>query len=198
MAFQMPSTQRDKILAFSCIAAIAGIGLYYQFAWRPKAAELSVLQAHIDTLGAQNALARQEVARGTASKLKEEAEQYGRLLLVMRALVPVANEVVALINQLSTAARRAGLELGGIAAPTIINGDVFDTYKYRLTATGSYHKLSRFLTNVGSLSRIMAPMNVSLTPAAPKPGQRQGPGEQLLDVTFEIQTYVAKTSARGP
>lgn len=198
MAFQMPSTQRDQILAFSCIAAIAGIGLYYQFVWAPKATELSVLQAHIDTLGAQNALARQEVARGTASKLKEEAEQYGRLLLVMRTLVPVANEVPALINQLSTAARRAGLELGGIAAPTIIGGDVFDTYKYRLTATGSYHKLSQFLTNVGSLSRIMAPMNVALVPAAPKPGQRQEANEQLLDVTFEIQTYVAKASARAP
>jgi len=198
MAFQMPTTRRDQGLAVGCIAAIAGIGLYYQFVWAPKATDLTVLQAHIDTLSAQNDLARQEVAKGTASKLKEEAEQYGRLLVLMRTLVPVANEVPALINQLSTAARRAGLELGGIAAPTIINGDVFDTYKYKLTATGSYHKLSRFLTNMGSLSRIMAPMNVALTPAAPKPSQRQGPNEQLLDVNFEIQTYVAKTSSRAP
>jgi type IV pilus assembly protein PilO len=197
MELKMPATQRDQLLAFGAILAIAAMGLYYQFVWAPKSVVLAGVQARIDTLSAQNEVAQLEVTRGTASKLKDEAEQYGRLLLVMRTLVPVANEVPALINQLSTAARRAGLELGGIAAPTIINGDVFDTYKYKLSAAGSYHKLSQFLTNVGSLSRIMAPMNVTLSPSAPG-ARRQGPGEQILDVSFEVQTYVAKASSRAP
>jgi len=199
MELKMPATQRDQLLAFGAVAAIAAIGLYYQFLWAPKSTALAVVQARIDTLSAQNEIARLEVTRGTASKLKDEAEQYGRLLLVMRTLVPVANEVPTLIDELSTAARRTGLELGGLNAPTIINGDVFDTYKYKLVVTGSYHRVSQFLTNVGSMSRIVVPMNVALSPTARPTGSlRAQAGEQLLDVNFEIQTYVAKTSSRTP
>ena len=195
MAIQMPTTQRDQLLAFGAIVALGGIYLFHMYVYSPKSEVLALSQTRVDSLTVQNDLARREIARGTASKLKEEAEMYGRLLGLMRTLVPVANEVPALIEQLSTTARRAGLELGGIQAPTIINGDVFDTYKYRITVTGSYHKLSTFLTNVSSLTRIMAPMNVSLTPTA-RAGTRQEPGEQLLDANFEIQTYVAKTAVR--
>jgi len=198
MELKMPATQRDQLLALASVVAIAAVGLYFYYVWVPNGKIFAEKQARIDTLSAHNNLARIEVARGTASKFKDEAERYGGLLLAMRTLVPVANEVPKLINQLSTAARTAGLELGGINAPTIINGDVFDTYNYRLTTTGSYHNLSQFLTNVGSLPRIMAPMNVTLTPSAPKPSQRQVPGQQLLDMGFDVQTYVAKSSARAP
>jgi len=198
MELKMPATQRDQLLALGSVVAIVAIGIYFYYVWVPNGKIFAEKQMRIDTLSAHNNLARIEVARGTASKFKDEAAQYGGLLQAMRTLVPVANEVPKLINQLSTAARTAGLELGGINAPTIISGDVFDTYNYRLTTTGSYHNLAQFLTNVGSLSRIMAPMNVALTPSAPKPSQRQIPGQQLLDMGFDVQTYVAKSSARAP
>lgn len=199
MELKMPATQRDQLLAFGAVAAIAAIGLYYWFLWAPEGKRMEVDQGRLDTLSAQNELARVEVARGTASKLKEEAEQYGRLLLVMRTLVPVANEVPKLIDELSTAARKVGLDLGGLQAPTIINGDIFDTYKYKLVVTGSYHRVTQFLTNVGSMSRIVAPMNVALVPTVRDlKSLRAQAGEQLLDVNFEIQTYVAKSSLRAP
>jgi type IV pilus assembly protein PilO len=198
MELKMPATQRDQLLALGAVVAIVAIGIYFYYVWVPNGKIFAEKQARIDTLAAHNNLARIEVARGTASKFKDEAAQYGDLLLAMRTLVPVANEVPKLINQLSTAARTAGLELGGINAPTIISGDVFDTYNYRLTTTGSYHSLAQFLTNVGSLSRIMAPMNVALTASAPKASQRQIPGQQILDMGFDVQTYVAKSSARAP
>jgi type IV pilus assembly protein PilO len=194
MAIQMPTTQRDQLLAFGAIAAFAGIFLYNMYVHAPKGEELAKSQARLDSLVVQNDIARKEIARGTASKLREEAEMYGRVLSLMRTLVPAANEVPALIEQLSSTARRSGLDLGGLVAPTIINGDVFDTYKYRITVTGSYHKLTAFLTNVSSLQRIMAPMNVSLSPSS-RPG-RAGTGEALLDANLEIQTYVAKTAPR--
>src|SRR6185295_12412544 len=109
---------------------------------------------------------QQEVAKGTASKLKAEAEMYGRMLVVMRTLVPTANEVTVLIDQVSNAARQTGLDIGGLQAPTIIPGDIFDTHKYKMSVTGPYHKVTRFLTNIGSLERIVAPINVSLAPPA--------------------------------
>jgi Tfp pilus assembly protein PilO len=186
-----PANQREQLLLVGAIVALAAIGGYWYLQYSPKSLELDGVKAHIDTLTVQNEASQREVARGTASTLKAEAAMYGRMLTVMRTLVPSANEVTILIDEISNAARRTGLDIGGLQAPTIINGDVFDTHKYKLNVTGPYHKVSAFLTNIGSLQRIVAPINVSL---APPQGSKKSavPGEQLLDVAFEIQTYVAK------
>jgi len=198
MAIQAPTTQRDQGLAFAAFLAIAGIGAYWYFLWSPTSERLALVQARIDSLTVLNETAKREIARGTTAKTKAEAEEYGRMLALMRTLVPVQNEVAALIDQLSTTARRSGLDLGGLAAPTIINGDVFDTYKYKVTVTGSYHRLTEFLTGVGQMARIVAPTNVQFT-ATKRPANtlRATPGEYMLDASFEVQTYVAK-SRGGP
>ncbi|HEX7937953.1 MAG TPA: type 4a pilus biogenesis protein PilO [Gemmatimonadaceae bacterium] len=196
MAIEAPKTQRDQLLAIGAFLAIAAIVGFYMYVWSPKSEELVKTQTRIDTLVAQNELARREVARGTASKLKEEAEQYGRMLAVMRTLVPTANEVPVLLDDISTAARRAGLELGGTAPLGVISGDIFDTHKYKLQVTGPYHKVAQFLTNIASMTRIVAPINVTLVGAAAN-ARKSTAGEQMLDVQFEIQTYVAKGGVRG-
>src|SRR5256885_443918 len=121
MAIEAPKTQRDQLLAVGAFLAIAAIVGFYMYVWSPASEELVKTQTRIDTLTAQNELARREVARGTASKLKAEAEEYGRMLTLMRTLVPTANEVPVLLDDISTAARRAGLELGGTAPLGVIS-----------------------------------------------------------------------------
>lgn len=190
---KMPTNQRDQAMLAICVAALALMGLYYYYLWKPKALELETLSARVDTLVAQNVAIRQDIARGSASKLKEEAEEYGRLLVLFRQLVPLANEVPTLLDQISGAARQTDLELGGVEPLGVIPGEIFDTYRYRMGVAGPYHRVARFLNNIGSLTRIVAPMNLSLTPSGRSTG-RLRPGELLLDATFEIQTYVAKTA----
>lgn len=196
MALTKPVTQRDQLLLIAAIAAFGLVYAFYQFVWSKKDAELTTMQVRIDTLTSQNEIARKEVARGTATKLKEEAEMYGRMLAVMRTLVPTANEVPVLINQISTAARRTGLDLGDVAPNGLINGDVFDTYKFRLAVTGPYHKIAQLLANIGSQTRIVAPMNLSLAPSTRN--TKSTSSEKMLDATFEIQTYVARAGKGAP
>jgi len=192
----LPQNQRDQIMVVVCIAALGLAAAYYMYLWSPKNQELSTLSARIDTLTVQNDNARREVARGTAGKLKAEADEFGRMLVTMRQLVPVANEVPTLLEQISTAARRTGLDIADVTPLGVITGDVFDTYRYRMGVTGSFHRIARFLDNIGSLTRIVAPMNLSLLPTTrDMRAQRIRPGESLLDASFEIQTYVAKTAA---
>ncbi|HEU4993683.1 MAG TPA: type 4a pilus biogenesis protein PilO [Gemmatimonadaceae bacterium] len=191
MALGLPQNQRDQIMVMICAIALGLAGAYYFYLWSPKNEELALLRTRIDTLVAENESARREVARGTVGKLKNEADEFGRMLQQMRVLVPVANEVPTLLDQISTAARRTGLDIADVTPLGTINGDVFDTYRYKMGVTGSYHRIAQFLDNVGSLSRIVAPMNLTLTPSA-RPNQRARPGESILDATFEIQTYVAK------
>ena len=195
----LPTNQRDQIMVVACIAALGLAGAYYMYLWSPKNEQLALLKTRIDTLEAQNENARREVARGTASKLKAEADEFGRMLTQMRQLVPVANEVPTLLEQISTAARRTGLDIADVTPLGVINGDVFDTYRYKMGVTGSYHRIAQFLTNVGSLTRIVAPMNLSILPTArDMKNQRVRQGEATLDASFEIQTFVAKTSAPPP
>ena len=193
----LPTNQRDQIMLIVCVAALGLAGVYYQYLWSPKSAELGLLQTRVDSLVAANEIARREMARGNAGRLREEAEQYGRMLAQMRQLVPTASEVPALIDNISTAARRAGLDLGPMEPLGTVRGDVFDTHKWKMQVTGPYHKVAEFLTNVGNLTRIVAPMNVQLAPTTRRTVRRAA-GEQLLDAQFEIQTYVAKVAAPRP
>lgn len=192
---KMPTNQRDQLMLAACVVAFAAIGAYWYFMYSPKSVELDTLRARVDTLVAQNESVRREIAKGTASKLKEEAEEYGRMLVLFRQLVPIANEVPTLLDQISTAARQVGLELGGVNPQGVIPGEIFDTYRYQIGVTGSYHRIAQFLNNIGSLTRIVAPMNLALNPGgAGKPR----PNEQQLTATFEIQTYVAKSAMPAP
>jgi type IV pilus assembly protein PilO len=194
----LPSNQRDQIMLVVCVVALGLAGAYYMYLWSPKQDQLAILQTRIDSLTAANETARREVASGSAAKLREEADQYGRMLVVMRQLVPVANEVPTLLEQISTAARRTGLDIGDVTPLGVINGDVFDTYRYKIGVTGSYHRIAQFLSNVGSLTRIVAPMNVAILPSGRSAtNSRLRPNESQLDASFEIQTYVAKTALPG-
>lgn len=194
---KMPTNQRDQLMLFACVAAFAAIGAYWYFLYSPKTVVLNTLSARVDTLVAQNESVRREIAKGTASRLKEEAEEYGRMLVLFRQLVPIANEVPTLLDQISTAARQVGLELGGVNPQGVIPGEIFDTYRYQIGVTGSYHRIAQFLNNIGSLTRIVAPMNLVLNPGGGA-GPRTRPNEQQLNATFEIQTYVAKSAMPAP
>ena len=162
-----------------------------------KGTEIVTMTERVDTLESRNQRARAELKTGNVEALKAEAARHARDLEVMRQLVPTGNEVPALLEQVSTAARRVGLDLATVQPAPVIEGDQFDTYRYKITVTGGYHNVAEFLTNVGSLTRIIAPVNLALTPATSSvSGARSRPmGGSALDTKFEIQTYVAKTSA---
>ena len=188
---KMPESQRDKGLLAVAVLLIAGIGVYWYLMFKPKAVELQTLRGRIDSLVVRNNTIRDDIAKGGATRLKAEAEEYGRMLSVFRQLVPVANEVPTLVDQISGAAKATGLDLGGIEPLGVIPGEIFDTYRYRMSVSGTYHRVAQFLNNVGALTRIVAPMNLQITPSTRGLAKARR-GEQWLDAAFEIQTYVAK------
>ena len=192
----LPTAKRDQTMLIICVLALGLTYVFYQYVYTPKSAELDTQQERVEKMVASNEEIRKEIARGTAAKLKEEADMYGRMLVLMRQLVPVSNEVPRLLDQISTAARQAGLELGPITPLGIIPGEVFETHRYNMGVTGQYHRIGQFLDNVGSLTRVMAPMNLTLR-LSNRPGMKARPNEALLDAAFEIQTYVLKTAPAG-
>ena len=192
----LPQNPRDQKLLIVAILAIGLAAVYQQFVWSPKNVELQTLSDRVETLDSLNRLAKAEVAKGTATQMKREADEYSRELMVLRRLVPTVNEVPTLLDAVSTAARRAGLELSDVAPDGVVNGDQFDTYRYKLGVTGPYQKVAEFLANIGSLPRIVAPINVSLAPSSRIGEIKPKKNEQFLDAKFGIQTYVAHAALK--
>jgi type IV pilus assembly protein PilO len=173
------------------VLAIGLVAVYQQLMWTPKNDELKTLAVRLDSLDSLNATAKKDAAKGNSAKMKAEADLFSRQLEVLRKLVPRENEVPALLESVSEAARRAGLELANVIPDVVTPGDDFDAYKYKLAIIGPYHEVGQFLANVGSLSRIVEPINVQLAVSTKNTERKAKKDEQLLEVNFQIQTYVA-------
>ncbi|HEY4130362.1 MAG TPA: type 4a pilus biogenesis protein PilO [Gemmatimonadaceae bacterium] len=194
----LPQNSRDQKLVIVTILAIGLAGVYQQLVWTPKAQELHTIETRLDTLDSLNRVAKVEVSKGSAAKMRAEADQYSRELSVLRHLVPTTNEVPPLLEAISNSARRAGLELSAVSPDGVVNGDQFDTYKYKLAVSGPFHQVAEFFANVGSLPRIVAPINATVTPSGRTGEKHTRPDEQLLDANFGIQTYVAHAAPPAP
>jgi type IV pilus assembly protein PilO len=191
----LPQNPRDQKLVLVALVAVGLAATYQQLVWKPKAADLQVLSARLDTLDSLNKVAAADVRRGNSAKMKQEADGFARELAVLRRLVPTQNEVPALVESISSAARRAGLEFSDVQPDGIVSGDEFDTYRYKVAVTGPYHQVAEFVSNIGDLPRIVVPMNMQLQPTNRAGGElKQRKNEQLLDVHFQVQTYVAHSA----
>ncbi len=194
MAIGANLTKRDQMLIAVSVLTFAAAGAYGYFLYLPKNEDLAAVQEHVDALDKKNSQARADVANGSLQKLRIEAEQYAAELVLLRQIVPTTNEVPALLENVSTAARRVGLDLSSVEPMPVLVGEQFDTYRYKLSVTGGYHAIAAFLTNVGSLNRIIAPVALTLKPLSPQDQKKiriQKKDESLLDSDFQIQTYTA-------
>lgn len=200
MAGLPPMTKREQNLVALALVVVVAVAAYWYLLWTPKNDELVLLEARVAKLDSTNAKAKKEARAGKLDDLKREVERANQSLALMRQLVPTGNEVPALLDQVSVAARSAGLEMAGVKPEAVIPGDQFDTYRYSVSMLGSYHQTVRFFADVGSLTRIMAPVGISIVPRQEQSNNRRrmGADQQLLDVDFELQTFVAKTAPTTP
>lgn len=197
----LPTNQRDQGMIAVGVISLMLAAAFYSYVYSPKSEELSRIEERVTALETANDKAKVEVARGRDSKeLRAQAEMYKQNLELMRQLVPTGNEVPALLEQVSTAARRVGLDIGAVEPEPVIPGDEFDTYRYKISIVGGYNDVGEFLTNVGSLTRIVAPVNLKLTPSTNPEAIRTKThgGQSVLQSDFEMQTYVAKAGAPEP
>ena len=193
MAIGANLTRRDQMLISAMVLTIALAGAYGYFLYKPKREQLAAIEQHVNALDKKNQQAKADLANGSVTKLKAQAAEYEASLKVLQQLVPTTNEVPALLENVSTAARRVGLDLASVEPMPVIVGEQFDTYRYKVSVKGGYHALAGFLTNVGSLNRIVAPvaLDVKQQSAQEKKKARPKEGESTLDTDFQIQTYIA-------
>lgn len=194
MASFAPQGQRDQIMLLVAVLGLAIGGAYWYFVYDPKSAELATLETRIEQLDAANQKAKAQLAKGTVEQLRLQTKGLRDNLDLMRTLIPAGNEVPALLDQISGAARRTGLQIGNFEPGALIEGEQFDTYRFKLSVQGSYHRIGELLASIGTLQRIVAPINLQLDAANANQVRSPKPGVQELVAQFEIQTYVVKTA----
>jgi type IV pilus assembly protein PilO len=196
----MPKGQREQALLLVCLVAVAAIGLYWYMVYQPRATVLAEEQTRVETLVALNEKAKVEMSRGSLADIRRELAEYQQSLSLIRSLVPTGNEVPALLEQVSTAARRVGLDVASVDPQPVIEGANYDTYRYGISIIGGYHELAEFFANVGSLNRIMLPVNVSLNVSTNANAQktRRSTDDAVIEARFQLQTFVTNGPSTDP
>jgi type IV pilus assembly protein PilO len=197
MAIGANMTQREQMMVGIAVVAFLLAGAFWYFPYQSNNERLTVIEQHVEALDKVNSKAQKEMAKGNVTELRAQADAYKQSLNVMRQLVPTNNEVPLLLDQVSTAARRANLDIGAVQPDSVIPGNEFDTYRYKVGLVGTYHELGRFFANVGALTRIVAPVDVKLQPANPAQQKRMR-SASLIQADMEIRTYVARTAPLPP
>ena len=124
----LPQNQGDQTkLAVALIAGALAV-FYYMYPYATRAEELEATRLRVEELETANAKAAVEAKGTSARQLAAQARTLAISLDAMKQLVPAEHEVPGLLEQVSTAARRAGLDICGVAPETVLSGDKFDSY----------------------------------------------------------------------
>lgn len=190
----LPTNQRDQVMLLVGVVGIIGAFAFWNWVYSPKGEALDLTREHIEKLDASNQRAKAIMARGSVEQLQEESKRLQANLDLMRTLIPTGNEVPALLDQILGAARRTGLEFSNFAPTATVQGESFDTYRFRMSMQGSYHQIGELLTAIGSLRRVIVPVNVSLAASTTREARANRPDERILTANFDIQTYVVRTT----
>jgi type IV pilus assembly protein PilO len=190
----VPQGQREQLMVLVMVIAVALVGGYWFVVYSPTSDEFVEQRSRLERLNTVNHQAKSELAKGSVSDLQAQLAEYQRNLALVRTLVPTSNEVPALLEQVSNAARRVGLDLAAVDPQPVIEGETYDTHRYNMAVLGGYHELAAFLTNVGSLTRILLPVNLTLQmPSNPNAARNRQRGEAaVVEARFQLQAYVAR------
>ena len=190
----LPTNQPDQIMLAVGVAGLLGAAAFWNWRYVPNEATLDTTRAHIERLDVSNQKAKAIMARGSVEQLQAESKRLEANLDLMRTLIPAGNEVPALLDQILGAARRTGLEFSNFAPTATVQGESFDTYRFRMSMQGSYHQIGELLAAIGSVRRVIVPVNVSLTASTTSAARANRPDERILTANFDIQTYVVRTT----
>ncbi|MDT8341843.1 MAG: type 4a pilus biogenesis protein PilO [Longimicrobiales bacterium] len=175
--------QRNALLAL-VVAAVAFYG-FWEY-WRAPAQEALVAsQERLERLESQNSAARVRALQ--KERLEQQAAVYERYVRRLESLVPAAEEVPALLRDITAEARRLNVDLNLIEPQGEEQGAYYARTAYTMRVIGEYHDVGRFLTTVASLPRIITPVNVTMQPYRDTDFLQYDAG---VVVDFEIETYV--------
>ena len=172
---------QQKRLLYVVIPLVLLFGYWY-FLHDGYVQEVEQMEVRLETLESANSQARMLAPR--SRQLEERLAELERHIVRLEQLVPRNEEVSRLLNTISERADQIGVEIARFNPGNTDRGTHYNRRTFEMTVLGQYHEIAQFLTQIGSLDRIITPINLSVIPN----NIRQG--EQVLEASFLIETYV--------
>ncbi len=195
----MTSKERQQVLILVIILLVAGAAGFWIY-WRgPKVEQQQALRTEVDSLRAQVDSARADLDRGTVQSIRQQTADFEAMLVRMRDLVPTNNEVAQILDDISSRARRGGINIAEFDPLTAEVGETFDVHRSRWTVYGYYNEIGVLMSDIAQLSRIMVPYDLQLTIAQENDARAYGDTTgALVRARFMLRTFVKpQTSAQG-
>lgn len=180
-----PAGQRKMLIA---LVPVLGAFAYWYFLHGDYTTEVEQMESRLESLQTQNDVARARAMRGSG-ELEERLAQFERHIIRLEQLVPKREEVAGLLSTLAERANETGVELARLNPGADQVGLYYNRQTFDVMVYGSYHKVARFLAELGSLPRIITPIDLSLRDRE----QLDRDGGRILEAQFQIETYVLPT-----
>ncbi|MEN8374663.1 MAG: type 4a pilus biogenesis protein PilO [Gemmatimonadota bacterium] len=180
---QDPAKQK-KLLAI--MAPLLAMGGYWYFVHGKAAEEIDTMSQRLETMQAQNQSARTLASSGGA-ELERRLEIYEQYTGRLERLIPNRDEVPQLLSDISARAQQVGVDLALVRPETESRGPYYTRQTYEMGVTGKYHDVGLFLSEIGSLPRIITPIDLEVS--ALRAGPEEG-ADQVVEASFRIETYV--------
>lgn len=179
-----PQTRQKLMLGVLLVGGLGYLG--YQHAYRPRADAIAVMEERLEALEIRNQTARMLVENRGRDSIERQLRLYREQLARVENLIPSSEELPDLLDAISAEAQRTGVELTLIQPVGATQEQFYTRRTYDLAVIGSYHQIGEFLTRVGSLPRIVTPINLNVTVQQDETRD----GEPQLEAKFAIETYV--------
>lgn len=142
--------------------------------------EFEVLDQHVQTARARSNPAMIAVAQRKLALYEEHVKQ-------LEQLVPREEEVARLLYSMAERARDAGVEIGLMRPETEQPGQFYTDHPHAMAVIGTYHDIGRFMADIGSLPRIVVPLEVRIQQ---RPNETTRGGLPRVQADFKLHTYV--------
>lgn len=181
----------QKRLLIGALPFLIAFG-YYQFVDNGTRAEIEslesefeILDQHVQTARARSNPAAIAAAQRRLALFEEHVKQ-------LEQLVPREEEVARLLYSMAERARDAGVEIGLMRPEDEQPGQFYNDHPHAMAVIGTYHDIGRFMADIGSLSRIVVPMELRIQQ---RPNETTRGGIPRLQADFKLHTYVIPASA---
>lgn len=191
----IPDDPKQKNALIVGLLFVVGLYLVNNY-WRAdRLAEVEQGESRLEALENSNLTAEIIAARG-GTALQERMLVYERHIAQLEALIPLEEQVASLLNDLTLLQRELGVQLDMIRPEPAEPSDFYTKQTYSLRVIGEYHDVSRYITRVASMERIITPIDLALSLfAAPA---RFRDYESPVQAEFRIQTYVIASDESLP
>lgn len=180
----LPSDEKQQKKLLIGLVPLLLLLAYWYFFHGDKATEIVEMETRLEALEQNNNTARAIASQGSAQDLSRRLELYEEHMERLEQLIPSGEEVPDLLNMIATRAEGTRVQLALMRPEEDVASEFYRRVTYEMGVIGRYHDVSRFLSEVGSLPRIVTPIDLTL-----RRRDRDGTNSEL-EASFRIETYV--------